>query len=183
MVNKYLYFEKNRNEFKKKILDYCSLFNEIDQNKIDLEVAKYLDNESIVIKPYNEIYEFIKTIKGKNILLDPNKANYSIYSSLVEQNNITLDTNPTLLLKAIKNEVEIENIKEAHIKDGLAVFRFMKYLKEGYVEGVNLSEISLSDYIAKLRSESKGFIDLSFNTKTIIQFLDNYEYFDYFTLH
>lgn len=150
-------------------LSYTYITNEnvtlfIDQNKIDLEVAKYLDNESIVIKPYNEIYEFVKTIKGKNILLDPNKANYSIYSSLVEQNNIILDTNPTLLLKAIKNEVEIENIKEAHIKDGLAVFRFMKYLKEGYVEGINLSEISLSDYIAKLRSESKGFIDLSFNT-------------------
>ena len=150
-------------------LSYTYITNEnvtlfIDQNKIDLEVNKYLDRESITVKPYFDIYEYVKTIKGKNILIDPNKVNYSLYNSLFEQNNITFDTNPTLLLKAIKNETEIENIKMAHIKDGLCVTRFMKYLKEKFIEGDKLTEISLSDYIANLRKETKGYVDLSFNT-------------------
>ncbi len=136
----------------------------IDPNKIDLEVNKYLDNESITVRPYFEVYEFVKTIKGKNILLDPNKANYALYSSLIDQNNLILTTNPTLLLKAIKNDVEIENIKLAHINDGLCVTRFMKYLKDKYIEGETLTEISLSDYIANLRAKTKGYVDLSFNT-------------------
>ncbi len=142
--------------------DNITLF--IDTNKIDLEVSKYLDLESISIKPYFEIYDFVKTIKSKNILLDPTKVNYSLYQSIIEQNNVILDTNPTLLLKAIKNDIEIENIKSAHIKDGLCVTRFMKYLKEEYIKGTELDEISLSNYILELRKKEKGFIDISFST-------------------
>jgi Xaa-Pro aminopeptidase len=150
-------------------LSYTYITNEnvtlfIDQTKIDLEVAKYLDSESVTVKPYFEAYEFVKTLKGKNILIDPGKVNYTLYQSVAEQNNVILDTNPTLLLKSIKNEVEIENIKKAHINDGLCVTRFMKYLKEGYLNGDALTEISLSDYIAELRKNTKGYIDLSFNT-------------------
>ncbi len=150
-------------------LSYTYITNEnvtlfIDQNKIDLDVNKYLDSNSITVKPYFEVYEFVKTLKGKNILLDPNKVNYALYNSVYEQNNIIFDTNPTLLLKSIKNDVEIENIKLAHIKDGLCVTRFMKYLKEKYVEGEDLTEISLSDYIADLREKTDGYVDLSFNT-------------------
>ena len=150
-------------------LSYTYITNEnvtlfVDQTKIDLEVAKYLDNESVTVKPYFEAYEFVKTLKGKNILIDPGKVNYTLYQSIAEQNNVILDTNPTLLLKSIKNEVEIENIKKAHINDGLCVTRFMKHLKEGYLNGDALTEISLSDYIAELRKNTKGYIDLSFNT-------------------
>ena len=150
-------------------LSYTYITNEnvilfVDQNKIDIEVSKYLDSESVTIKPYFEVYDFVKSLKGKNILLDPNKVNYTLYQSLVEQNNLILDTNPTLYLKSIKNDTEIKNIKKAHIKDGLCVTRFMKYLKESYVEEKELTEISLSNYIAKLRSKTKGYIDLSFNT-------------------
>ena len=150
-------------------LSYTYITNEnvtlfIDQNKIDLDVNKYLDSNSITVKPYFEVYEFVKTLKGKNILIDPNKVNYALYNSVYEQNNIIFDTNPTLLLKSIKNDVEIENIKLAHIKDGLCVTRFMKYLKEKYVEGEDLTEISLSDYIADLREKTDGYVDLSFNT-------------------
>lgn len=142
--------------------DSITLF--IDSNKIDLEVSKYLDSQSVVIKPYFEIYEFVKTIKAKNILLDPNKTNYALYQTVAEQNTIILDTNPTLLLKSIKNEVEIENIKTAHIFDGVCVTKFMRHLKEGFINGANLSELSLSNYMDDLRRKIKGYIDLSFNT-------------------
>ncbi len=142
--------------------DSVTLF--VDSNKIDLEVSKYLDNQSITIKPYNEIYEFVKTIRAKNVLIDPNKVNYTLYKGLVEQNTIVFDTNPTLLLKAVKNDVEIENIKLAHVNDGLCVTRFMKFLKEGFNNGLPLTEIGLSDYIAGLRAQTKGYVDLSFNT-------------------
>ena len=136
----------------------------VDQNKIDLEIDKYLNENEIIVKPYNEIYEFIKGLKGLNILIDENKLNYQIYQSIENQNTIINAQNPTLLLKAIKNDTEIKNLKLAHIKDGVAVFRFMKHLKESYNEGKELDEISLSNYMDGLRAKTKGYVDLSFNT-------------------
>ena len=67
-------------------------------------------------------------------------------------------------MKAVKNETEIKNIKIAHIRDGVAVTKFMYYIKNNYKNNVEMSEISVSDYLAKLRSQNKGFVDLSFNT-------------------
>ncbi len=136
----------------------------VDQNKIDLEIDKYLNENEIIVKPYNEIYEFVKGLKGLNILVDENKLNYHIYQSIENQNTIINAQNPTLLLKSIKNETEIKNTKLAHIKDGVATFRFMKYLKEAYAKGEDLDEISLSNYMDNLRKETKGYVDLSFNT-------------------
>lgn len=136
----------------------------VDPNKIDLEIDKYLNENEIIVKPYFEIYEFIKGLKGLNILIDENKVNYHIYQSIENQNNIINAQNPTLLLKSIKNDTEIKNIKLAHIKDGVATFRFMKYLKEAYNNGEELDEILLSNYMDNLRKDTKGYVDLSFNT-------------------
>ena len=136
----------------------------VDQNKIDLEIDKYLNENEIMIKPYYEIYEFVKGLKGLNILIDENKVNYQIFQSIEALNTIINVQNPTLLLKSIKNETEIKNTKLAHIKDGVAVFRFMKYLKEAYKNNEELDEIKLSNYMDDLRKKTKGYVDLSFNT-------------------
>ena len=141
--------------------DEVTLF--VDQNKLDILVTNYLNENDITVRNYDDFYNFLKTIKEKNILLDFSRANYKIYSSLVDQNNLINKENPTILLKAIKNETEIENIKNAHIKDGVSMVKFMKYLKENYKK-IELSEISVSDYLESLRKTNDGFIDLSFNT-------------------
>ncbi len=143
-------------------LDHTYLF--IDQNKIDLNIEKYLDENDIIVKPYFEIYEFLKNVKGRKILMDFNKVNYLLYS-LVSTNNTPINQqDPTLLMKAIKNETEIKNIKLAHIKDGVAFTKFMYYVKSNYDDNIEMSEISVSDYLAQLRSKTEGFVDLSFNT-------------------
>lgn len=135
----------------------------VDSKKIDDIVTKYLEDNDIIVKPYFEFYDAIKNIKDKKILIDYSKINYTIYKTISDEKNknkLVNKANPTLLLKAIKNDVEIEHIKEAHIKDGVAVTRFMKYLKENSGQ----TEISLSDYLANLRASLDGFIDLSFET-------------------
>lgn len=137
----------------------CTLF--IDSKKIDSMVEKYINDNNIIVKPYFEFYEAIKVLKDKNILVDLNKINYTTYSSFKDRNKIINKANPTLLFKAIKNETEINNIKEAHIKDGIAVTKFMKYLKEN---SEDQTELFLTEKLRTLREEQSGFIDLSFET-------------------
>lgn len=136
----------------------------IDLQKIDLTIEKYLTENDIIIKPYFSIFEYIKTIKNKRILFDCNKVNYTIYANLTEQNTIINKQDPTLILKAIKNKTEIKNTKAAHIKDGIAFTKFMYYVKSNYNTTIEMSEISVSNYLEKLRKENRGFIDLSFST-------------------
>lgn len=135
-----------------------------DNKKVDLVVEKYLNENDIILKEYNEIYDYIKQFKNKRILIDYNKVNYELYNSLLNKNNTIINKqNPTLLMKAIKNPTEIKNIKIAHERDGVAMTKFMYYLKTNFGKA-EMSELSLSDYLEKLRKKNKGFVDLSFNT-------------------
>ena len=143
-------------------LDNVYLF--INPNKINITIEKYLDENSIIVKPYNDIYDFLSNITGKNITMDYSKANYQLYSLISNTNNVSNLTDPTLILKAIKNNTEIKNIKIAHINDGVAVTKFMKHIKESFKNNISMSEISLSDYLKNLREKTEGFIDLSFST-------------------
>ncbi len=142
--------------------DHVTLY--VDQSKIDYAVDKYLSDNQIQVKSYFDIYDAVKTIRNKTILLDTNKVNYSLYASLASNNKIIDKEDPSLLLKSIKNETEIENIKKAHIKDGVAMTKFMYYVKTGIQNDVEMSELSVSDYLEQLRREDKGLVDLSFNT-------------------
>ncbi len=136
----------------------------IDENKIDLTVSKYLDENNITVRGYNEIYTYVSNLSSKRIMLDLKRVNYQLYLSCDIGNDIIECDNPTLLLKSVKNDIEIANIKEAHIKDGVAMVKFMCLLKKGFEAGWNLTEISLSNKLQELREKDKGLIDLSFNT-------------------
>ena len=136
----------------------------IDSKKIDLDVEKYLNANEVIIKEYNEIYDYLLTITDKKILMDLNKINYQIYTECEFRNEIINKENPTLLLKAIKNEVEIQNIKEAHIKDGVAMVKFMYYLKNAFNNKKEIDELSLANTLKTYREVDKGLIELSFST-------------------
>ena len=138
----------------------------IDNKKIDLIAQKYLDKNEIQVRDYSEIYDYVKQIKGKRVLIDLNKTNYELYNYISYENNSNVvinKTNPTLLMKAIKNPTEIKNIKIAHERDGVAMTKFMYYLKTNFGK-TKMTEISVSDYLEGLREKNKGFVDLSFNT-------------------
>ena len=138
----------------------------IDNKKIDLIAQKYLDKNEIQVRDYSEIYDYVKQIKCKRVLIDLNKTNYELYNYISYENNSNVvinKTNPTLLMKAIKNPTEIKNIKIAHERDGVAMTKFMYYLKTNFGK-TKMTEMSVSDYLEGLREKNKGFVDLSFNT-------------------
>lgn len=140
----------------------CYLF--INQKKIDKVIDKYLKDNNVIINDYEDFYSFIKLIKNQKILVDFNKINYSIYTALADTNKLINATDPTLILKAIKNQTEIKNIKDAHIKDGVAVVKFLHYVKTKIKHDQNLSELSVTSVLENFRKSQPGFIDISFNT-------------------
>ena len=132
----------------------------IDLDKIDVDVKNYLSSNNVKIKEYDEIYNDLRNINGK-ILLDDSKVNYSLYLNI--NNEIIAKDNPTLLFKAIKNDVEVQNLIKAHIKDGVALTKFMYWLKTN-VGHIKMSEISAQDYLYELRKQQDNYIEPSFNT-------------------
>ena len=136
----------------------------ITEGKIDSETISELTSYGILIKPYNEVYSKLKSLeKGTSILLDPKRTCFAVYDSIADGVEIIEAMNPSTLLKAIKNDVEIAHTRNAMINDGVALTRFFKWIEENVASG-NLSEISIADYLAGLRAEQPGFKDISFGT-------------------
>ena len=133
----------------------------IDKNKLDDKTQKYFKDNKVEIKEYFEFFEDIKKLKG-NILVDFNKISYAIYEA-ISKNTLINSMNLSTYLKAHKNETEITNTKEIHIQDGVAIVKFMYWLKNNYKKE-NITEFSAEEKINSLREKIEGYIDLSFST-------------------
>lgn len=126
-------------------------------------VAQYLKNNNIQVQDYDAIYDFTSKLNVRKVWLDKNCVNYRILNAISKDIKVINKENPTQLMKAIKNETEIQNIRNAHIKDGVAFTKFMYWLKNT-IGKQEITEISASDYLEEKRREQEGFIDLSFDT-------------------
>ena len=136
----------------------------LNEELVTAELKNYLDKYGITTRPYDSFYDFIKIISPeKKVLMDKSVANYRICSSIPEGVDVIDEQDPTVLMKAIKNEVELANTREAHRKDAIAMIKFMYWLKTN-VGKIPMTEISVSDYLEQLRSQQEGFLDLSFDT-------------------
>lgn len=135
----------------------------IDNKKINENVHHLLNHYGVKLHDYDDVYSYAKNLNGKNILIDKNKVNALLYTLLTSHNNLVFKENPTLLLKAIKNEVEIKNTKFAHVLDGVAVTKFMKWVKE-VVLNKEITEHDAESYLEELRRSRRELIDLSFST-------------------
>lgn len=136
----------------------------VDGNKIDQRVSQYLQDNQVIQKEYDGIYSYLSSVSNEErVLLDKNRVNYLITHSLSEEITVYDKPNPSMLMKAIKNETEINNLIKAHIKDGLAVTRFMYWLKESMGKET-ITEISASDYLENLRKSQEGYLGPSFDT-------------------
>ena len=141
-------------------LDSVHLF--IDENKLGEDIMAEFAKENVVIHPYNDVYEFIKTIeKDQAVMVDPKKINYSIFNNIPSEVKVIEKDNPTIMFKAIKNEVELENVRKSHIKDGIAFVKFMYWLKQN-IGKIEITEISASDKLEEFRAQQEGFIGPSF---------------------
>ena len=133
----------------------------INKNKLNEEAKKYFKDNKVEIKEYFEFFEDIKKLKG-SILVDFNKISYAIYEA-ISKNTVINSMNPSTYLKAHKNETEIANTKDIHIQDGVAMVKFMYWLKNNYKKE-NITEFSAEERINSLREKIEGYIDLSFST-------------------
>lgn len=135
----------------------------IDNKKINENVRHILNHYNVKLHDYNDVYSFASGLNGRKILVDKNKVNALLYTILASDNTIAFKDNPTLLLKAIKNDVEIKNTKFAHELDGAAVAKFMKWVKEAVTQK-EITEHDAEAYLEELRRERRELIDLSFGT-------------------
>ncbi|MDD5823534.1 MAG: aminopeptidase P family N-terminal domain-containing protein [Firmicutes bacterium] len=134
----------------------------VDDSKLSEEIKADLVALNVNIHPYNDIYEDVKAFGEETVLLiDPDKLNYAIYNNFAADVKKVEMQNPTILMKAIKNPVEVENIRKAQIKDSVAHVRFMKWLKEN-VGKIRITEMSATDKLDEFRVEMGNFIRPSF---------------------
>lgn len=139
-------------------MDKAALY--VDASKLDERILKELAKNNVSIHPYNDIYEDVKKLNAQNtVMIDPMKMNYALYKNIPCR--IVETANPSILMKAMKNEVELENIKKAHIKDGVAVTKFMYWVKNRY-DKENITELSSAAKLTALRAEQEGYISDSF---------------------
>lgn len=132
----------------------------IDEKKLNDEILSEFGKNNVNIHPYNDIYEDIKTLSANDtIMIDPMKMNYALYKNIPCK--IVEHDNPTILFKAMKNPVELENIRQAHIKDGVAITKFMHWIKTRY-DKETITELSSADKLTGFRAEQEGYIRDSF---------------------
>lgn len=134
----------------------------IDERKLDDKLKAKLAKDGVNLHPYNDIYEDVKKFGSDVVaMIDPGKLNYALFNNIPENVKTVKKRNPAILMKAIKNPVEIENIRKAQIKDSVAHVRFMKWLKEN-VGKMKITEMSASDKLDEFRAEMGNFIRPSF---------------------
>lgn len=136
----------------------------IDKNKITAEAEKYFSENNVKIKDYFSFYKDLKKIDiSKKVLLDCGRINSAVYNSIPSEVIKINQTNPTQDFKAVKNETEIKNIINAHIKDGAAFTKFMYWLKTS-IKKEKITELDTVKKIYNLRKKQSGFIEPSFDT-------------------
>ncbi len=141
-------------------LDKMHLY--INEAKLSDEIKEVFAKEGVVLHPYNDIYEDVKIYgKGETLLIDPVRLNYALYSNISADANKVEKRNPEVLFKTMKNSTEVENMRQAQIKDSVAHVRFMKWLKEN-VGKTTITEMSASDKLDEFRVEMGNFIRPSF---------------------
>lgn len=127
------------------------------------KLTKELEKDGVTLQPYNDIYTYVTKIPvAKTVLLDSGSANYTLKQSLPKEISIVDETNPSQLPKATKNGVEVANMKKAHIKDGVAVTKFMYWLKQN-VGKIEITELSAAAKLEQFREQGENYIGPSFS--------------------
>ena len=133
----------------------------INKVKLTPEVMSYLQAEGVGVKPYNQVKQGLKDYFEYNILLDGNEVNYTLYKTV--EREIVDASSPVPLMKAVKNEREVAGFRSAMLKDGIAMVKFLKWLKPA-VEAGGQTEMSVERKLTALRAEQPLFRGLSFDT-------------------
>ena len=133
----------------------------INKVKLTPEVETYLKAEGVEVAPYEAVAKGLKDYFEYNILLDPDEVNYTLYKQVTRE--IVEVESPVKRMKTVKNATEIEGFKSAMLKDGIAMVKFLSWLKPA-VEAGGQTEISIDKKLTSLRAEQPLYRDISFDT-------------------
>lgn len=148
------------------VLSFCILTDTevrlfIQKDALKKEQEAMLSGEGIIIDEYLNVYEYVKHLQAKTIWIDDQKTSYTLMENLPKGIALIEDLTPAAYAKAVKNIKEQENVRAAHVKDGVAVTKFMYWLKKNAGK-LPMTEISIAEYLRSLRAEMPGFLDESF---------------------
>lgn len=135
----------------------------ISPEKVSPEVEAYLKEQQVSLKGYDEAESTLAAFTGKNILIDPKKTNYAIYSAIHPECTVVRGDSPVALLKAVRNEQEIAGIHAAMQRDGVALVKFLKWLEEAVPSGKE-TELSVDKKLHEFRAEQALYMGESFDT-------------------
>ena len=140
--------------------DACRFY--VREQAVTEDVRDYLKKYGVEIRDYHKIYEDLQKPEGaQSALLDKRSVNYRLLLSLPSNIRVVDKSNPTELMKAVKNKTELANLREAHIKEGTAFTRFMYWLKTAADKG-RVTELSAAARLEELRGEQEGYLGPSF---------------------
>lgn len=136
----------------------------VDNTCLDEKIREKMKESRVEIASYGDIYRYAAAIPAQSTaMIEKSTVSYRIVKALPAGVKIVDADNPAMLMKAVKNPVEIENIRKAHVLDGVAFTRFMYWVKNN-VGKMEMTEISASDYLEVLRAQQEGFKEISFTT-------------------
>ena len=133
----------------------------INKVKLSPDVMTYLKAEGVEVAPYEDVKNGLKDYFEYNILLDPEEVNYTLYKAVTRE--IVEEESPVKRMKTVKNATEIAGFRSAMLKDGIAMVKFLRWLKPA-VESGGQSEISVDEKLTSLRAERPLYRDISFDT-------------------
>lgn len=136
----------------------------IDKSKVPDDVARMLDENGVIVEDYENIYGHLAVLKeGDAILFDPATTNSRLYDAMAKGCKKVEDISIVARLKAVKNEVEIENLKKAHVRDGVAMVKFLYWLEQNLGKE-EITEITVAERLEEFRRQQEGFVGPSFAT-------------------
>ncbi|MBR2067763.1 MAG: aminopeptidase P family protein, partial [Solobacterium sp.] len=139
------------------------LYYYIDPAKVTEKVKVYLEERGVTLRPYDALGDDLEKYHGKNIWVSLSGLNTDLFECIAKDNYFITEPSPITLFRAVKNDIEIKNTKNAHIKDGVAMVKFIRWIKEN-VGKMDLDEVKAQNYLYDLRKQGKLYIEPSFPT-------------------
>lgn len=136
----------------------------IQKEALTDEVRAYFEKNNVIVRDYNDIVGYLKNcaLKGKAWCAE-NDISYALYKLMQARTELVDKANPTELLKAVKNPVELENIRKYYIEDSVVLTRFLFWMKENAGK-IPMDELGVAEKLDSMRAETEGFLEVSFNT-------------------
>ena len=134
----------------------------VDETKLNADAKAHLEKTGVQIKPYDTFFNFLKDVQNQNILISP-ASNQSIFDALKQNNKIIEKSAPGNLMKAIKNETELEGFRKVMVRDGVAMVKFLYWLRHEGCKN-DLTEYQIGQKLREFRAAGENFVGESFGS-------------------